>query len=146
MRIVLIMLGVCLIAGVATSQVTTAEPESVRTYLKKYRGKTPVPDDLYRAYETLAEAMKRADQDRIEALSLPGSIRISTGRRPGTSIEYGTDLNLPFLRERFMPQILVVRKERDDVYLLRTGTSYLRFVATRAGAWRLYHYGDKPIQ
>jgi hypothetical protein len=123
-----------------------AEPEPGRTCFEKYDGETPVPEDLYRAYRKLVELMRRGDRDQLSSVSLPGSVRLQTEPRPKGKVELGEELSLPFARERFSPHVRLLRKERDDVYLIRTSTSYLRFVCTRSGAWRLYHYGDKPIR
>ncbi len=60
--------------------------------------------------------------------------------------EYGPDINIPFLTKGFHKYILNLRKDSEDTYLIRTGSSYTWFVRTKSEGWKLYRYGDKPIK
>ena len=55
-------------------------------------------------------------------------------------------INVPWMQKNFSEKVLDCRKEPDDCFLIRTGTSYLFWVQTRSGEWRIYKYGDKPIR
>lgn len=44
-----------------------------------------------------------------------------------------------------MPGVLV-RKEGEGCYLVRTNTTALWFVETKSMGWKLYEYLDKPIK
>ena len=66
--------------------------------------------------------------------------------RPVEQRELGRTLNLPFLKQAFSPEISLIRQDSPDVLLLRTGTSYLRYVRVASGQWLIYDYGDKPIE
>jgi hypothetical protein len=80
-------------------------------------------------------------------MCLPGSIVVSTKPRPAVTAEYGRDINLPFLRAgKFSPEILDVRKDAEDVIVLRTGSSGVYFVETKHKGWMVYAYGDVPIE
>ena len=54
-------------------------------------------------------------------------------------------MNLPFLKSGFSAAVLSARKDSDDCFLLRTGTTALSFVETKSGEWRIYRYFDKPM-
>lgn len=112
--------------------------------LKDYRGKVQLPEDLYKTYEELVQVMT-GKQVRIKEFCLPHAITITTALRPEKSREYGP-MNLPFLKNGFHKYILNLRKDSDDTYLIRTGSSYMWFVKTKSEGWKLYRYGDKPIQ
>jgi hypothetical protein len=114
--------------------------------LVEYRGDVTLPDDLYTVYAQLVAAVETGDQGAIQQYCLPQAVTFTTGARPEASREYGQDMNLPFLKRGFHKYILNLRKDSDDSYLIRTGSSYLFFVRTKRGGWKLYRYGDKPIE
>lgn len=111
---------------------------------REYAGTEPVPDGLKAAYAGFARAAQDGGRG-IEAFLLPRAVEVTRGRRPAATQEYGRDLNLPFLRARFSAAVRGVYKEGDDCYPVRTDTSLVRFVQTKGGAWKVYRYGDKPI-
>ena len=86
--------------------------------------------------------MDRYAGDGAHAMRVPNA----QSTRPKASREYGQDMNLPFLKRGFHKYILNLRKESDESYLIRTGSSYLFFVRISGGDWKLYRYGDKPIE
>ena len=114
--------------------------------LVEYRGEVELPDDLYTVYAHLVDAIETGDQGEIQQYCLPQAVTFTTGARPEQSRAYGQDMNLPFLKRGFHKYILNLRKDSDQSYLIRTGSSYLSFVRTHTTGWRLYRYGDKPIK
>lgn len=74
-----------------------------------------------------------------------GSVEVSNERDPERG-EYGTGINIPWMKEHFSAKVQVCRNDGDDTFLIRTGTSYLFWVQTKSGAWKLFKSGDKPIQ
>jgi len=116
-----------------------------RELLKNYRGSEQLPDDLYQTYADFVSAMQTAEQGNIQKFCLPRSVSFTTEERPEKVREYGQDINIPFLKKGFHPLIENFRKDSEDVYLIRTGTSALFFVRTQKGGWKLYLYIDKPI-
>jgi len=113
--------------------------------LKHYRGKEAIPADLYEAYAGLVSAIETGEQGNIQKYCLPHCVTFTTEERPEMR-EYGQDMNIPFLKKGFISAIETVRKDSNDVWLLRTGSSYLFFVRTKSMGWKLYKYGDKPIE
>jgi hypothetical protein len=130
-----------LYAGAAAQEKTPA-----KELLKDYRGEVQLPDDLYDAYSAFVAAVETADEEAIEKHCVPYSVAFTTDARPEATREYGTDINIPFLRRGFHKYILNLAQDSEDTYLIRTGSSYMRFVRTKAEGWKLYRYGDKPIQ
>ncbi len=114
--------------------------------LAEYRGKVELPDDLYTVYASLVDAIESGDQGAIQQYCLPQAVTFTTAVRPESSREYGQGMNMPFLKRGFHKYILNLRKDSDQSYLIRTGSSYLYFVRTHGGDWKLYRYGDKPIE
>lgn len=120
--------------------------DNPRQLLKNYRGNEQMPDDLYQTYADFVSAMHTAEQGNIQKLCLSHSVTFTTEERPEKSREYGQDINIPFLKKGFQPLIENFRKDSEDVYLIRTGSSALFFVRTQKGGWKLYRYNDKPIE
>jgi hypothetical protein len=102
------------------------------------------PDDLRRKFEGLIEALGTLDEARILPFLFPGTVRISRERRERP--EVGSDINLPFVREGFSSTLRLVREDPGRTFLLRTDTSWFRFVRDPSGDWKLAAYGDKPIE
>jgi hypothetical protein len=115
------------------------EPDPFRGY----EGKEPVPAGLREAYTEFAKAARAGAPERF---CLPHAVEVTRDARPVNDREYGRDMNLPFLRDGFSPRVVSVRKDPDDCYLVRTGTSAIGFVQTKSGAWKVYRYYDKPIE
>ena len=137
-----------LLVGTAWGPATVAAPEGPREparhpLLQKYRGEEAIPDGLVRTYAAFVEAIPGGG---VERFCLPHAVNLTHNLRPVQDREYGTDMNLPFLQKGFAPDVLNFRKEPDDSYLIRTGTTAIWFVETKGGAWRIYKYSDKPIQ
>lgn len=114
--------------------------------LKDYRGEVQLPEDLYDAYAAFVKAIETADQGTIRKHCLPHSVKFTTDVRPEKTREYGQDMNIPFLKKGFHKYILNLRKDSEDTYLVRSGSSYMWFVRTKSEGWKLYRYGDKPIE
>jgi hypothetical protein len=139
-----VLIGGALLALVAAAAAWAGEKEEERPLLAKVRGEIECPEGLYEVYAGLAGAMKAGDVEGIRAPCLPGAVEIEKKPRE-KSVEYGRNVNLPFAKERFMPDVFLLRDEGAGCVLVRTGTSWLRFVKTAEHGWRLYDYGDKPI-
>ena len=60
--------------------------------------------------------------------------------------EFGTGINIPWMKEHFSASVMSCRNDPDDTFLIRTGTTYMYWVQTRSGEWKLFKYGDKPIK
>lgn len=131
---------------IAMCCLTAISADKQRELLKSYRGTEELPDDLYQTYSDLVSAIQTAEQGNIQNFCLPHSVTFTTEERPEKSREYGQDMNIPFLKQGFQPLIENLRKDSDDVYLLRTGSSTMFFVKTQKGEWKLYRYNDKPIE
>jgi hypothetical protein len=114
--------------------------------LKNYRGKEVIPESLLEVYTELAGAIISTDWTKVQTMCLPHSVIFTKEKREDKLREYGRDMNEAFMKDSFSPLILSVTKDSDDAYLIRTATSYLSFVHTRSGTWKLYRYGDKPIE
>jgi hypothetical protein len=138
MRNLLIALTICSLAVHAES---VAAPHE---FVAEYRSEDKVPQTLLDAYVKFAETAQAAGG--LKPLLLPHAVEITTGARPEKMREYGTDINLPFLASRFNPKVFSIRRDADDAWLIRTGTSAIWFVETKSGKWRVYQYLDKPIQ
>lgn len=129
-----------------TPSIPSFSEEPVRPLLRDYHGTEPIPVDLYRAYEELVAALARGDASAIEQLCLPRSVLITREERPTKERIFGEDINLPFARAGFHRYVLAVQRYATDTYHLRTASSYMYFVKTSTGGWKLYRYGDKPIE
>jgi hypothetical protein len=117
-----------------------------RELLKHYRGKEALPDPLFAAYKRLIRALERGDQAEIDKHCLPHAVSYTSTPRPTKTREYGTDVNLPFLKQGFDKYVRALRKDSPDTYLIRTGSTYMYFVKASRIGWKLYRYGDKPIE
>ncbi len=123
-----------------------AKPPARLALLRHYQGKEPFPPALLAAYEGLVLALERGDPGEINKHCLPQAVSLSTAPRPAKTREYGTDVNLPFIKQGFDRHVRSLRRDALDVYLVRTGSSYLFFVEGKQSGWKLYRYGDKPIE
>jgi hypothetical protein len=123
-----------------------ARADDDRPLLKRYRGQEHVPDALYQTYAKLVKAMRAGSEEDIRLYCLPHAFLIEPDPRPEKAQQYGRDMNLPFLKTRFRPEILAVRKDPYGCYVLNTATSYFFFLETKNAGWKVYRYGDTPIQ
>ncbi len=114
--------------------------------LKDYHGKVQLPDDLYNVYAAFIKAINTADFGDIRQQCLSNSVSFTKDARPEKMREYGPDINIPFLKNGFHKYILYLRKDSKDTYLIRTVSTYMWFVRTKSEGWKLYRYGDKPIE
>lgn len=107
-----------------------------------------LPPDLAQAYNGLVEALKSGDEVTIAKHSDSNVITVSTLERNQISKEIGQpkEINLAFAKHDFNPTVLVMRKDSDTKYLIRTATSAFWFTKTADGEWKLSDYIDKPIE
>ncbi len=112
---------------------------------EKYAGKEPVPEGLRTVFVAFAKQAARGED--VTSFLLPHSaVTITRDERSEKNRDYGRDINLPFLKSHFSAAVFSIRKDPDDCYLVRTGTTAIWFVETKSGAWKIYSYLDKPIQ
>lgn len=99
-------------------------------------------------YARLVEAMKSGDESLIASLCKPDAIRLISTPRAERAKEAGSakEINLPFAKEGLDVQLILVRKDSDQRYLLRTTTTAFWFTKTADGQWQLTDYLDKPIE
>ena len=136
------LFSICLTLAFAVAA-RAAEPAS--DPFAGYDKKEPVPEGLRKAYTAFAGQAKKGE--RVDSYLLPhAAVSITDKARPEKDGEYGRDINIPFLKERFAPAVFSVRKDPDDCYLVRTATTAIWFVETKSGVWKIYSYLDKPIQ
>lgn len=104
-----------------------------------------LPSSLSQSYSSFIAACKRGDEERFKSFLRPGAVEMSL--KPRTEhYEYGRDLNLPFLRDHFSDQSLGSSQLSASVYSIRTATTYISFVKTAAEGWKIFRYGDKPVE
>lgn len=120
-----------------------AKPGGKFDPFQEYKGKEPVPEGLREAYTGFALAAPSGD---VRAYLLPQAVGISKQPRPSEMREYGEEVNEEYLKKGFSPMVRSVRKDGDENYLIRTGSTALWFVQIKSGAWKIYRYRDKPIQ
>lgn len=113
--------------------------------LKRYDGE-PLPQGVLQFYAGFVAVASEPTIWELSELCLPNSVTISTALRPKRRRYTAHDLNLPFLESDFSREILHAEKKSEHTFLLRTATSYLRLVETATGTWKIYGYGDKPIE
>ena len=128
--------------GTSETELTAKEKD----LLSQYHGEVELPNSLLRAYWQFTEATEDATKDKLKGFTLPYAVSFTTVARGEANNEYGVDMNLPFLKTAFHKQIMNLRMESEYCFLLRTGTSYIRYIKTASGDWKIYNYGDKPIE
>lgn len=106
----------------------------------------PVPRELLSAYQTFVEAAKAGDIGALTALALPSSLPVSVAPRAQGKEEFGTDVNMPFLKKGFHPEIVRIHNEKKNCYLIRTGSTALWYVRGADKRWWIYKYLDKPME
>ena len=100
------------------------------------------PEKLRLTYAAFVASVETGGQ---AAFCLPHGVEVNPQADPKRE-EYGTGINIPWMKTHFSPHVWSCRKDPNDTFLIRTGSSYLFWVQTRAGEWKLYRYGDKPIE
>jgi len=104
-----------------------------------------LPSGLLRTWQALTAALAAGDEAAIASFARPFAISVNRHERAGSQREYGRDINLPFAKLGFSPEIVTVRKDGDDAWLIRTTTTACWFRKTSDG-WVLERYLDKPIE
>jgi hypothetical protein len=135
-----VMLGVVFLAG------TSADPPAKTDHplFKEARSEDEIPKGLSDVFAKFVEAAKKDGE--VESFLLPhAAVKFGT-RDPKGNIELGDEIDKGFLKTHFRGEVFSVRKDPDDCYLIRTGTTALWFVETKSGVWKLYRYLDKPIE
>lgn len=142
LRILLTACAVTIALAVGSSYAS----DSVQDYFKECKDGELASEELRASYSSFVETLKKGDESLIQAACLPYCIDVTTSPRAEKSREYGRDLNLPFLRSGFAPQVLAAAKHGDDCLMLRTKTTSIGFVQVKSGAWKIYRWVDKPIE
>jgi hypothetical protein len=105
-----------------------------------------VPESLLVAYQKITDAIRDENPEVLKTYLLPGSVEVTTAERDPKWSEYGTDMNIPFLKRGFRPTILATASSSPQTFSLRTGTTNFRFVKIEGGIWMIYGYNDEPIE
>lgn len=105
-----------------------------------------IPESLLVAYQRITDAIRDQNPNVLKTYLLPGSVEVTTAERDPKSSEYGTDMNMPFLKKGFRPTVLATASSLPQTFSLRTATTNFRFVKTEGGNWMIYGYNDKPIE
>lgn len=108
--------------------------------------KKTIPKSLFNTYIKFVNALYAGDVDEIKKyFLLPKHIEIESFEK-SEDIDYGRNINLPFIRDRFDKRIWRIMKKGESIFLIRTGTTALTFVETKKMGWLLIEYFDKPIR
>jgi len=113
--------------------------------LDRVESQAAIPADLYETYERLVRAMESGDEEAIEGHLLPAVTEVNREERDPKHLQYGTDINLPFIASNFNRDIRSFRQHSKDTFLLRTLTTSFFFVRTANEGWKVYLYVDKPL-
>lgn len=134
----------CVVFLTGASGVRAADPPAKIDHplFKETRSKDEIPKELIDVFARFVEVAKK--DGAVEKFVLPHAVGFGT--RDAKNIEHGTEIDKTFLTTRFQGEARSVRKDSDDCYLIRTNTTALWFVQTKAGGWKLYRYLDKPIE
>lgn len=106
--------------------------------------KLKIPPDLLKVYKMFVQDSKGPTEERLYYHCLPYTVRVNPKPREEKFRNYGSDINIPFLRKGFEPQLTGIEKVNDDVYQLGTLTSCLWYVRTKTFGWKIYRYEDGP--
>jgi hypothetical protein len=120
-------------------------PKADMKFMRQYNGNIMIPDDLLAAYNTFADAAKKADGDSVSQLILPHAIRMRA-MMDRANTETPEDICLWRLGDKFSPDIMAIRKDASDCYLIRTASCATWWVHTKNMGWKLYQYQEKPIK
>ncbi len=106
-----------------------------------------IPPKVKATYEKLVKVLRSGDEAVIKKMTLHDSVMVTSQPRAPGKEEWGREINLPFIRSGFQDEIQLTRSyDGGDVFFIRTNTSYFMFVETKKSGWKLYRYGDKPIE
>ena len=105
-----------------------------------------VPDSLLVAYRAFLEDARSGDATKIRKHLLPYAVDITPLERAALNREFGTDINVPFMKGSFSPLVLTTSLLSDEAFSIRTGTTNIRWVRVAPNRWLIYGYLDKPIE
>ncbi|MDX2360172.1 MAG: hypothetical protein QNK23_05170 [Crocinitomicaceae bacterium] len=118
--------------------------------IKTYEGTVELPIDLLNTYTDFVNTIKDTTdlQKLLIDFCIADSVIITTEIRPEEQREWemGEDMNIPFLLNSFSPEILGLRQDSKNEYLIRTVTTAFRFMKSNDSAWKIFYYLDKPIE
>ncbi|MBA4064484.1 MAG: hypothetical protein C0501_12370 [Isosphaera sp.] len=143
-------LGVDSMSGEVTERLTLA-PETGEDVAKAWtlfagvkfgRREDAPPTGLVTTYAAFVAAVRTGD---VAKFCLPHAVEVSGKPDPARG-DYGSGMNLPWMKQLFREKVVSCRRDGDDGFLIRTSSSYLHWVQTRSGEWRIYRYGDKPVE
>lgn len=97
-----------------------------------------MPSKLLEAYNVFVKAMQSGDAGIINKHCLPHAISFTYEKRKNPG--YGQDINTHFSKNGFDSAMVTVRKDAEGCFLIRTNTTALWFVETKAAGWKLYKY------
>ncbi len=120
-------------------------PKVDRKFMQRYVGDVVIPEELLAAYSRFAEAAKKADMASIQEVVLPHAVRVYF-MMPANAMDRSEDIRTWGFGERFIPDVLVIRNEAKNIYLIRTASCATWWVQTGDMGWMLYHYLEKPIE
>ncbi len=112
--------------------------------IKLPSGKFEMPEELMKAYESFVRDTKDPTKERLFSHCLPRSVKVTLKARIEDLQDYGDDMNIPFLANRFEPKLRGGIKFNDDVYYLASLSSHFWFVRTKTKGWKIFRYGDNP--
>jgi RNA polymerase sigma factor (sigma-70 family) len=111
---------------------------------EKYSGDV-LPNSLQKAYADFVTTAKQPTPKNLMAHCVPFAVEITTEKRKGQTLGSIMDMNVPFLKSGFVANIHSVRKENEDCYMIRTGSTAIWFVETKTMGWKIYRYLDKSL-
>ena len=116
----------------------------IRAHRRKMK---QLPRSLRSMYKKFSDTMYTGDIDSIKKYCLPGAISFTSGKRKNKELgmAYGPGINNFFVKNGFSSYIVKMKKDGKGCYLIRTNTSTMWFIETKATGWKLYKYFDKPI-
>jgi hypothetical protein len=131
-----LLIFILLISGVAYAD----------TLLSPNHQGTKPPNDLLDAYRTFVDAARAGDVGTLKRFILPGAVEVCLSARDTKTREYGQDINKDFMKEGFVPLVVMTHSESPEVFTFRTGSSAISFAKIDSIGWRIYRYIDKPIE
>jgi hypothetical protein len=118
------------------------EPSALKTIAPK-----SIPTELQEVSSRLIKAMQDGDKKEIEKYCIPYAVDITTEPRHENSEDFGRDINLPFVQKgAFDKTVRFANRLAEGCYVLHTQSSHLSFVEIKASGWKLYRYGDFPVE
>ena len=109
--------------------------------------RVPVPDGLREQYRAFVKAIPKVEAaEDVRPFCLPHAVEVTTKQRAQDKNPAQDGMNLPYLKTKFSAEVVLVRKDSADCYLIRTATTALFYVNTRSEGWKIWCYSDSPIQ